>query len=215
MDNKPDEIIPPNIKILLNELRAEIFSTLNCVQIGKIEKVTASAQTVEISLQIKRLAADGTSTAYPVLVDCPYFVLQGGGAYIDMPIKPGDYCIVLFNDRCIDSWWSTANVADPPSTRKHSFSDALAIVGLNPKPSPRAADGTWARLMASGGTEKEAARKGDTAKLTMSGTDIQALAVALLATGGFTPASAPAPSPTPVTFTGGEITGGSSKWKIG
>ena len=138
----PDEMMPPNLKIILDEVKADIFSTFNCIQIGKISKVTSSEQTVEIELQIKRLAADGTSTAYPVLVDCPYFVLQGGGAYIDMPIKQGDYCIVLFNDRYIDNWWSTANVADPATARKHSLSDALAIVGLNPKTSPLDMDGS-------------------------------------------------------------------------
>ena len=149
----PDEMMPPNLKIILDEVKADIFSTFNCIQIGKISKVTSSEQTVEIELQIKRLAADGTSTAYPVLVDCPYFVLQGGGAYIDMPIKKGDYCLVLFNDRNIDNWWSTANVADPATARKHSLSDALAVVGLNPKTSPLAMDGTKTRIINSDGIE--------------------------------------------------------------
>jgi hypothetical protein len=208
MDNKPDEIIPPNIKILLNELRAEIFSTLNCVQIGKIEKVTPAAQTVEITLQIRRLAADGTSTTYPMLVDCPYFVLQGGGAYIDLPIKAGDYCIVLFNDRCIDSWWSTANIADPPSTRKHSFSDALAIVGLNPKPSPLDMDGTWVRILGTSGpgAEKEAGRKGDAIK------SVAADDAAFWAWVSTVSAHVGTSAPTSLT---GKITGGSSEVKIG
>ena len=148
-----EKLMPPELKILFDQHKAEIFATLNCVQIGKIEKVTASEQTVEISLQIRRLAEDGTSEAYPVLVDCPYFVLQGGGAYIDMPIKADDYCLVLFNDRDIDNWWSTANVADPASTRKHSFSDAIAIVGLNPKTAPLPMDGTKTRIINSQGIE--------------------------------------------------------------
>jgi hypothetical protein len=104
-------------------------------------------------LQIRRLAEDDTSVEYPVLVDCPYFVLQGGGAYIDMPISAGDYCLVLFNDRDIDNWWSTANVADPASTRKHSFSDAIALVGLNPKTAPLSMDGTKTRIINSSGIE--------------------------------------------------------------
>jgi hypothetical protein len=149
----PDEMMPPNLKIILDEVKADIFATFNCIQIGKISKVTSSEQTVEIELQIKRLAADGTSTKYPVLVDCPYFVLQGGGAYIDMPIKQGDYCLVLFNDRNIDNWWSTANVADPATARKHSLSDALAVVGLNPKSSPLEMDGTKTRIINSDGIE--------------------------------------------------------------
>lgn len=64
------------------------------------------------------------------------------------------------------------------------------------------------------GGDKGAARKGDTVKLSLSALDIQTLAVSLLATGGFTPASAPVPG-TPVTFTGGEITSGSDTVKVG
>lgn len=150
---KPDDILPANTLSLLEAQRAEIFSTFHCVQIGKIEKVTAAEQTVEVTLQIKRAATDGTSTAIPLLVDVPYFVLQGGGAYIDMPIAPGDYCIVLFNDRDIDVWWSTANMADPATSRKHDLSDGIAIVGINPKTSPLEMDGTKTRIINSGGIE--------------------------------------------------------------
>lgn len=64
------------------------------------------------------------------------------------------------------------------------------------------------------GTTK-VARFGDSAKVILSGIDIQALAVALLTTGGFVPASAPVPASTSVTFTGGEITSGSDKVKVG
>lgn len=149
----PDQKMPPDMKVVLKELRNDIFATFNCVQIGKIEKVTPAEQTVEISIQIKRAAADGTSTATPILVDCPYFVLQGGGAYIDMPITAGDFCIVLFNDRDIDTWWDSANLADPHSTRKHSLSDGLALVGINPKPDALAMDGSKTRVINPAGIE--------------------------------------------------------------
>lgn len=152
-DLNPSQKLPPDLRVFSEDLKNEIFATLNCVQVGKIEKVTPGEQTVEISLQIKRLAVDGTSTAYPVLVDCPYFVLQGGGAYIDMPIAAGDYCLVLFCDRNIDTWWSTANVADPATPRKHSLSDGFALVGLNPKTSPRDMDGTALRVINADGIE--------------------------------------------------------------
>lgn len=144
---KPDEILPANTLSILEAQKADIFSTFHCIQIGKIEKVTAAEQTVEVTLQIKRAATDGTSTAIPLLVDVPYMVLQGGGAYIDMPIAAGDYCIVLFNDRDIDTWWSTANMADPATNRKHDLSDGIAIVGINPKTSPLEMDGTNLRVI--------------------------------------------------------------------
>lgn len=204
----PEQITPPNLKILLNEAKAEIFATLNCIQVGRIEKVTPGAQTVEIQLQIRRLAADGTSTLYPLLVDCPYFVLQGGGAYIDMPISVGDYCIVLFNDRCIDNWWSTANVADPASSRKHNLSDALAIVGLNPKTAALDMDGDFVRILgkAGPGSEAEAGRKGDAVK------SVAADDAAFWA--WVTTVSAHVGTSAPTSLTG-KITGGSSEVKIG
>lgn len=148
MELNPSQQLPPDLKVFGDDLKADIFATLNAVQIGRIEKVTPDAQTVEISLQIKRLAMDGTSTAFPVLVDCPYFVLQGGGAYVDMPINKGDYCLVLFCDRNIDTWWATANVADPATPRKHSLSDGIALVGLNPKPQALPMDGESIGLIA-------------------------------------------------------------------
>jgi hypothetical protein len=142
-----DEILPANTLSVIAAQKADIFSTFHCIQIGKIEKVTKAEQTVEVTLQIKRLASDGTSAAIPLLVDVPFMVLQGGGSYIDLPIAVGDYCIVLFNDRDIDTWWSTANMADPATTRKHDLSDGIAIVGLNPKTKVRTRDGVKARVV--------------------------------------------------------------------
>lgn len=143
-----DDILPADTRAVLKAQKADIFATFHCVQIGKIEKVTPDEQTVEVTLQIRRPATDGTSSAIPLLVDVPYMVLQGGGAYIDLPITAGDYCIVLFNDRDIDTWWSTANMADPATNRKHDLSDGIAIVGLNPKTAPKEMAGTSMGLIA-------------------------------------------------------------------
>lgn len=57
----------------------------------------------------------------------------------------------------------------------------------------------------------EAARKTDTTKLTMSGADIAALAASLLTTAAFVPTGTPPVPGTPVVFTGGEITDGTSE----
>lgn len=58
---------------------------------------------------------------------------------------------------------------------------------------------------------KPAARKSDSVKLSLSSTDVQSLAVALLATGAFTPSGSPPVPGTPTVFTGGEITSGTSE----
>lgn len=212
---KSDTMMPANFKILMDELKAEIFSTFNCVQIAKVEKVTPTEQTIEASIQIKRLASDGTSTAYPILVDVPYMVLQGGGAYIDMPIAAGDYCLILFNDRNIDSWWSTANVADPPSKRKHSLSDGFAIVGFNPKTAVLDNNGEWLRILgkAGPGSEKEAARKGDA--VASATADDSVFWTWVTTVSGALNALVPGSVPVVPSSIAGKITGGSAGVKIG
>ena len=41
----------------------------------------------------------------PILPDVPVMFFGGGGMTITAPIKPGDECLVIFADRCIDGWW--------------------------------------------------------------------------------------------------------------
>lgn len=64
---------------------------------------------------------------------------------------------------------------------------------------------------------RESARKDDTVQVTLSGTDVQALAVALLTTTAFVPSgSPPVAATTPVPpITDGKITSGSSQVKVG
>ena len=124
-----DTIMPPDLDDVLAELKNDIFANINCVQIGKIEKVNSN-QTVEIQIQVKRRVNGDVTKDYPLLVDCPYIVLSGGNTYLDMPIEKGDYCLILFNDRNIDNWWSTENVKEPADRRKHNLSDGIALIGI-------------------------------------------------------------------------------------
>jgi len=196
----------PDLDDILEQLSNDIFASLNCVQIGKIEKVNNN-QTVEIMIQVKRRVPTGTIN-YPMLVDCPYVIMQGGGAYLDMPIQAGDYCLVLFNDRNIDTWWSTANVKEPRDRRKHSLSDGIALVGINPESSSLETDGQVVRLLgASGpGSEEFAARQND--EITVDATTDPALFSWFNAVATATGTTAP----TSIT---GKISGGSTEVKIG
>jgi len=68
-------------------------------------------------------------------------------------------------------------------------------------------------IILNGGTAG-VARKGDSTKLNMSPTDVEHLATALLATGGFSPGGPPGPG-TAIEFDGGAITGSSDTVKAG
>lgn len=132
---------PPDLDDLLDELRTEIFANLNCIQIGRIESYNKTEQSVEIQIMVKRRITETKIISYPLLVDCPLMVLQGGGAFIDMPVAAGDFCLVFFNDRDIDNWWTAGNETEPNTRRKHNLSDGFALVGINLKNSALSLDG--------------------------------------------------------------------------
>ena len=143
-------INPPDLGDLLDELKNEIFANLNCMQIGRIESVNLDEQTVEAAIQVKRRINKDETKKYPLLVDVPFIVVQGGGAFLELPIKKDDYCLIFFNDRCIDNWWKSGNVTEPLTTRKHDLSDGIALVGLNPKSSVLDLTGDIVKLNATG-----------------------------------------------------------------
>jgi len=164
--NKPT-VNPPGFYEVLGLLKTSIFAYLNCVQIGKIAKVTNGEQTVEVELQIKRIISEKEIKSYPILVDVPFFVLQGGGAFIDLPIEKGDNCLVIFNDRDIEDWWLGEAIKEPKTPRMHALSDGFALVGINSKDRALNTDGTKVVLNF---TNKDIEMPGNSLKL-LGGTD--------------------------------------------
>ncbi len=165
----------PDLTSLLKLHQKNTMERINCIQIGKIKSVSEK-QSCEVELQLKKLVPDhlspnGVKEAFlTVLVDCPYFVLSGGTSYIDLPIKTGDYCLVLFNDTNIDLWWTQEQVGIPANSRSHSLSDGVAIVGISPSTQARTMDGDKVRIIGKSGAKSStlspAARVGDEVKMT-------------------------------------------------
>ncbi len=121
---------PPTMRSLLDTFKQEIFKSFNCHQVGSIVSVDFEKNTVSVQLGMQQQLPDGTTRNYPVLTDCPMFIMCGGSSFIGMPVSPGDLCLVLFNDRDIDTWFSTGNNVIPNSQRTHDLSDGLALVGF-------------------------------------------------------------------------------------
>lgn len=123
----------PSLINLVEAIRENIFSTLNCHAIGKIESFDSANQTANISILYQRKVENFEETNlrddYPLLIDVPLIVLGGGKGSIRFPIETGDNCILFFNDRDIDNWYSSGAKTPLASNRKHSFSDALALIG--------------------------------------------------------------------------------------
>lgn len=122
--------VPPDLRALLDIFKSELRYDLNCHQVGQIISFDASKQTASVQISVLKTLPDGKQVPYPVLGDCPVAILSGGTAYLQMPIQSGDPCLVLFNDRDIDNWFTTGNVVAPNTERAHDLSDGLVIVGV-------------------------------------------------------------------------------------
>ena len=129
------QINPPNLSAVLGELKTDIFNNMNCINVGIIQSFDEADQTATVRIAIKKvfeIQEDGTRVIQerPLLLKCPVIILFGGSTYMTFPIAAGDECLVLFNDREIDGWWTTGSAQAPQSPRAHSSSDAFALVGV-------------------------------------------------------------------------------------
>lgn len=105
---------------------------INCHQVGEIVSFDPETQTAEVQVKMSFLL-NGEIKEYPLLLDCPCIILAGGQGSVTFPIQAGDSCLVLFNDRDMDNWYSGGQTMPPRTDRLHDFSDAIALVGLRNK----------------------------------------------------------------------------------
>lgn len=97
---------------------------------GIVVSVDLVKQTVTVQPAIRGSVEqpDGSTLAVnvPVLPDVPICWPRAGGYAITFPVKPGDECQVIFNDRCIDAWWQSGGIGEPLEPRMHDLSDGMA-----------------------------------------------------------------------------------------
>lgn len=118
------------IRDVLDRTKDDVFYNLNCVQVGSIVSYDPAKNTASLQIAMKRQLPNNEIIDYPVLQDCPVVFLSGGQSYLSMPIGVGDSCLILFNDRDIDTWWATGESNIPNTPRAHSLSDAICLVGV-------------------------------------------------------------------------------------
>jgi len=107
----------------------EMLGNLHTATVARVVQVNET--TVDVQPVINRVI-DGESVQLPVFVEVPPVTLQGGGSYLAMPIAEGDYCLLVFTERCFDRWYQGKDEQPPAEMRMHDYSDGFAIVGVNP-----------------------------------------------------------------------------------
>lgn len=115
----------------LLSFKTKILDSLNVCLPGIIESWDFQTQKAIIKIDSKRIEDNNEAIEYPVISGVPIITPSSGGAFISMPIKRGDSCLVLFTDKDITNWLLGSSNQIPNTKRMHSLSDAVAIMGLN------------------------------------------------------------------------------------
>lgn len=115
------------LKSVINKVGLE----LNCVRVGIIQSFNAEDLTAEVLIANKRTTGinrDGTQNVrdYALITAKICYCTP----YMTYPIEQGEECVLLFNDRELESWFISGEVQPEAYQRMHDLTDCIAIVGL-------------------------------------------------------------------------------------
>lgn len=140
MGNKAPQT--PSFPDGMENFRKDLSYGLYCHLPGEVVDFDRTKLTATVKIGLKRVIPDYTAPTgyqikdYPVLVDCPVFILTGGAGSIGADPAAGDPCLIAIADRNIDAWFQNGGQQAPLSPRAHDLSDALVFVGFRPRAKP-------------------------------------------------------------------------------
>lgn len=134
--NPNKQVLIPDLAMLIKEIKQDILSSINCVQVGRIESFDETNQTATIQIMLKRITdpQNNKVVSYPILADCPVYFAGGKTSGLLHPVQQSDECLIFFNDRNIDNWFSSGQESIPDNYRMHNLSDGFALVGIKSSP---------------------------------------------------------------------------------
>lgn len=130
----------PRSPTLAEVVRAAIDSRLRETHValpGRVEKYDAAEQKADIKPMVQDLVPtrEGTELveSLPVIPNVPVAFPRGGGYFMTFPLQQGDFVLLVFNERSIDTWASGDGAEkNPDDFRTHNLTDAVAIPGFYP-----------------------------------------------------------------------------------
>ncbi len=130
----------PRSPTLAEVVQLALESRLRSVHValpGRIEKYDATQQKADVKPMVSDLSPtrDGEEVeeSLPIIPNVPVVFPRGGGYFVTMPLAPGDFVLLVFNERSIDTWASGDGAEkNPDDFRTHNLTDAVAIPGFYP-----------------------------------------------------------------------------------
>jgi hypothetical protein len=127
----------PTLARLIKQAIDNRLLDVHTALIAIVESYDAEKQLVDVSPVLKRCvkAVNGADVKeqLPMLCDVPVLFPRAGGYFISLPIKPGDFVQLIFNEVDIEEW-----LEESPSTmtssERFTMQGAIAIPGVYHSP---------------------------------------------------------------------------------
>lgn len=125
--SQKDASLSEVMRSIINTVVLEMYFCLP----AKIEFYDPLTQYADVQVQLLEGYNDGSTSPIPVIPNVPvkHPRANDGAAFIHMPLKPGDDCILVFSQRSLDNWKTQGGMTDPADNRKCHLSDAFALIG--------------------------------------------------------------------------------------
>lgn len=124
----------PSTEVAMDTALDTRIKRLHTALPGRIVAFDTARQVASVQPMIEQQLMDGSRQPLPMLPDVPVQFPRGGGFVLTFPVKPGDECLLVFNERCIDGWWHSGASSEPLDYRQHDLSDAVAVMGISSLP---------------------------------------------------------------------------------
>lgn len=111
---------------------AQLSAEIRVAIPGIIQSFNATNQTVVVQpalLENIRINGVQQSVNLGLIADVPVVMPRAGGYSLTLPVAAGDECLLVFADGCIDAWFQSGGQQSRIDGRRHSLSDAFAILG--------------------------------------------------------------------------------------
>ena len=126
-------------ELIREAIRANALETHTMLP-ASIVSYDRPSQTATVSPEITRTFVDDAGTdilvEIPDLEDVPVIFPSSGGYTLGFPVQAGDKVMLQFAERDIQAWRDQGSDIPPGEDRTHSYSDAVAILGLRPRTDP-------------------------------------------------------------------------------
>lgn len=100
---------------------------------GRIVSFDPASQRATVKVMYKpRL--NGEVRDFPDLLEVPVVMPRAGGFAVTFPVAAGDGVQLVFQSRSAEAWYEDGEASEAPQARAHDLSDAVAMVGMEPKP---------------------------------------------------------------------------------